>query len=72
MPHTIQGGEVTDREAQKRYTRVVKMGSKWNAYIVINAQSFCICGQTTKARATWFCRMAGIALNRLINTSRNV
>lgn len=54
------------RGIRKRYTRVVKIGSKWNAYIQIDHQGFCIVEQTTKKRADWYAKMAAIALTRML------
>jgi hypothetical protein len=50
---------------QKRYTRVVKIGDKWNTYLNIDHQSFCVVEQTTKKRAMFFSRMLAIALERV-------
>lgn len=49
-----------------KYTRVVKIGGKWNAYLEIGNQGFCFCEQTTKKRAQWHAKMLRHALRNLI------
>ena len=53
-------------DLQKRFTRVVKIGDKWNTYLQIDHQSFCVVEQTCHKRAKWFSKMLGVALKRLI------
>lgn len=50
----------------KRYTRVVKIADKWNTYLQIDHQGFCVVEQTSLKRARWFARMLAAALERLI------
>jgi hypothetical protein len=54
------------RTMQKRYTRVVKIGDKWNTYLQIDHQGFCVVKQTTKKRAGVYSKMLATALVRLI------
>lgn len=53
---------------KKKYTRVVKMGDKWNTYLQIDHQGFRVVDQTSKKRAMWFANMLAIALDRMIKT----
>jgi hypothetical protein len=57
---------MTLKRLRKRYTRVVKIGDKWNTYQQIDHQGFKVVEQTTKRRAEWFADMLAIALQRLI------
>lgn len=56
----------TVKELESKYTRVVKISGKWNAYLQIDQQGFSVCEQTTKARAKWYAKMLAMALERLI------
>jgi hypothetical protein len=58
---------MTLKRVKKRYVRVVKIGDKWNTYLQIDHQGFCVVEQTTKRRAKWFADMLAIALQRLIH-----
>jgi len=53
------------RLLKKKYVRTKKIGDKWNTYLQINHQGFCIVEQTTKKRAEWFGQMLAIALSRV-------
>jgi len=53
---------------KKKYTRVVKMGDKWNTYLQIDHQGFCVVEQTSRKRALWFAKMLAVALDRMIKT----
>lgn len=55
---------------REKYIRVVKMGDKWNTYLQIDHQGFCICEQTTEDRANWYADMLTIALERLIEREK--
>lgn len=46
------------------------MGDKWNTYLQIDHQGFCICEQTTEDRANWYADMLTIALERLIEREK--
>ena len=50
---------------KKKYVQVKKMGDKWNTYLQIDHQGFCVVEQTTKKRAEFFGRMLSIALARV-------
>ena len=54
------------KEIKEKYTRIVKMGDKWNTYLQIDHQGFCVCEQTTKKRADWYVDMLTTALQRLL------
>lgn len=54
------------KEIAKRYTRVAKNGRKWDAYLSIDHQEFCVCEQTDYRRAKWFAKMLAIALERFL------
>jgi hypothetical protein len=51
---------------RRRYTRVVKIGDKWNTYLQIDHQGFCVVEQTTRRRAQWFSKMLATALARML------
>jgi IS1 family transposase len=53
------------RRLRKKYVRTVKMGDKWNTYLQIDHQGFCVVQQTTKKRAEFFGKMLAIALSRV-------
>lgn len=48
-----------------RYTFARKVGGKWNAFLRVDHQSFCIVQQDTYSSAQWYRRQAAIALFRL-------
>jgi hypothetical protein len=50
----------------RQYTRVVKMGDKWNAYLQIDHQGFTVVENTSRRRAQWFAKMLAIALERML------
>ena len=54
------------RMVRHRYTRVVKMGDKWNTYLQIDHQGFCVVEQTCRHRAQWFGKMLAVALERML------
>ena len=51
---------------RRRYTRVVKVGDKWNTYLQIDHQGFCVVEQTCRHRAQWFGEMLAVALERML------
>jgi hypothetical protein len=51
---------------RRRYTRVVKIGDKWNTYLQIDHQGFCVVEQTCRHRAQWFGKMLAVALERML------
>lgn len=53
------------RRLRKKYVRTVKLGDKWNTYLQIDHQGFCVVEQTTKKRAEWYGKMLAIALSRV-------
>jgi len=50
---------------KKKYVLVRKIGDKWNTYLQIDHQGFCVVQQTTKKRAEWYGKMLAIALARV-------
>ena len=56
---------------QAKYTRVVKIAGKWNCYLQIDHQGFCIVDNRTKKEANWYAKMIGIALERLVASVKN-
>jgi hypothetical protein len=50
---------------KKKYVQVKKLGDKWNTYLQIDHQGFCVVQQTTKKRAEFFGKMLAIALARV-------
>jgi hypothetical protein len=50
---------------KKKYVIVTKIGDKWNTYLQIDHQGFCVVEQTTKKRANWFGDMLATALSRI-------
>ena len=66
---TVEGASSQQRmvsRLRRRYTRVVKMGDKWNTYLQIDHQGFCVVEQTCRQRAQWFGKMLAIALERML------
>jgi hypothetical protein len=55
---------------RKKYTRTVKMCGKWNTYLQIGVQGFCVVEQTTKKRAEWYADMLAKALARVIEENK--
>lgn len=55
---------------RKKYTRVVKMGSTFNAYMQVNHQGFCVVENVTKKRAEWYSKMLASALLSLIEENQ--
>lgn len=53
-------------QIRKRYTRVVKIGEKWNAYLQIDHQGFTVVEQASYHRAVWYSKMLAVALQRMI------
>ncbi len=51
---------------RRRYTRVVKIADKWNTYLQVGYQGFCVVEQTDKRRAQWYGKMLAVALGRMI------
>ena len=50
---------------KKKYVQVKKLGDRWNTYLQIDHQGFCVVEQTTKKRAEFFGKMLAIALARV-------
>ena len=44
----------------------MKIGDKWNTYLQIDHQGFCVVEQTSRHRAQWFGKMLAIALERML------
>lgn len=62
----------TIQQLRKKYTRVVKIADKWNTYLQIDHQGFCVVQQTTEKRAKWYAMQLAIALYRMLeNESRH-
>ena len=55
----------TVRRLRKKYVTTKKIGDKWNTYLQIDHQGFCIVEQTSKKRAEWFGKMLAVALSRV-------
>jgi hypothetical protein len=55
---------------RRRYTRVAKLGDKWNTFLQIDHQGFCVVEDTSKVRAQWYAKMLAIALARMIEDSK--
>jgi hypothetical protein len=53
------------RLLRKKYVKTKKIGNKWNTYLQIDHQGFCVVEQTTKKRAEWFGKMLAVALTRV-------
>lgn len=53
------------RQLRKKYVTTKKIGEKWNTYLQIDHQGFCIVEQTTKKRAQWYGKMLAVALSRV-------
>lgn len=53
------------RRLRKKYVTTKKIGDKWNTYLQIDHQGFCIVEQTSKKRAEWFGKMLAVALSRV-------
>lgn len=53
------------RRLRKKYVTTKKIGDKWNTYLQIDHQGFCIVAQTTKKRAEWYGKMLAVALSRV-------
>lgn len=56
---------------QAKYTKVVKIAGKWNCYLQIDQQGFCVADNRTKKEAVWYAKMLGIALERLVESVKN-
>jgi hypothetical protein len=57
---------VTRAEIVKKYTRVVRMGTRWNTYLQVDNQGFCVCDQLSKRDAEWYAKMLSIAIEAII------
>ena len=51
---------------RRRYVRTVKIGDKWNTYLQIDHQGFCVVEQTCHHRARWFGKNLAVALERML------
>ena len=51
---------------RRRYVRTVKIGDKWNTYLQIDHQGFCVVEQTCRHRARWFGKNLAVALERML------
>jgi hypothetical protein len=59
-------------EIRNRYTRVIKIGNKWNTYLKIDEQDFRVAQQTTYRRAQWHGIMLALALQRMLNHNKSI
>lgn len=57
---------------RRRYVRTVKIGDKWNTYLQIDHQGFCVVEQTCRQRAQWFGKMLAAALERMLAANDKV
>ena len=64
----VGSGRMVSR-LRRRYTRVVKIGDKWNTYLQIDHQGFSVVEQTTRAQAQWFGKMLAVALDRMLSAN---
>ena len=55
---------------RRRYVRTVKIGERWNTYLQIDHQGFCVVEDTCHIRAKWFGKQLSIALARMINDNQ--
>lgn len=55
---------------RRRYVRVVKIADKWNTYLQIDHQGFCVVERTDYRRAQYFGKMLAVALNRMIEDNQ--
>ena len=72
-PVTVDKSEDKPRSQQRmvsrlrrRYVRTVKIGDKWNTYLQIDHQGFCVVEQTCHHRARWFGKNLAVALARML------
>lgn len=59
---------MTEKAAKRKYTRLVKFGRKYQAYLQIDHQGFAVIEPTTKPRAEWFQDQLAKALARMLTT----
>ena len=57
-------------EIRRRYTRVVKIGERWNCYFQIDYQSFCVFEQTNYSQAKRYGKMLSVALERMLKYNK--
>lgn len=67
----IYSKQHTINSLRRRYVRTVKIGDKWNTYLQIDHQGFCVVEQTSYRRARWFGKNLAIALKRMLATNKN-
>jgi len=53
-------------QIRRRYTRVVKINNKWNCYLHIDHQRFCVVKAPNRRLAQWFSKQLAIALERML------
>ena len=58
--------KITIPNLRRRYVRTVKIADKWNTYLSVDDQSFCIVEQTSRRRAQWFGKMLAVAIGRML------
>ena len=57
-------------EIRQRYTRVVKIGERWNCYLKIDHQEFRVVEQATYRHAQRYGKMLSQALERMIKYNK--
>ena len=57
-------------EIRQRYTRVVKINERWNCYLKIDYQEFCVVEKTTYRNAQRFGKMLSVALARMLKYNK--
>ena len=57
---------------RRRYVRTVKIADKWNTYLQIDHQGFCVVEQTDYHRARWFGKNLAVALERMLEAKDNL
>ena len=57
-------------EIRQRYTRVVKINERWNCYLKIDYQEFCVVEKTTYRGAQRYGKMLSVALERMLKYNK--
>ena len=61
---------MTYNEICRRYTRIVKTNGKWNCYLKIDFQEFCVVEKTTYRRAKRYKEMLSVALEQMLKYNK--
>ena len=57
-------------EIRRRYTRIVKIGERWNCYLKIDHQEFRVVEQATYRQAHRYGKMLSVALERMLKYNK--